>query len=980
MKVPDPARWAVLSPQLDELLDLEPDARVKRLAALRAQDRQLADELTALLAGPESPGGARFLAQTAFHEAPSLAGQRLGAYTLEAPLGQGGTGTVWQARRDDGRFEGAVAIKLLHLSLLGQAGAERFSREGSILARLTHPNIARLLDAGLTDGGQPYLVIELVRGERLDRHCQARGLSVDQRLALFSDVTAAVAHAHSHLVIHRDIKPSNIMVTPDGVVKLLDFGIAKLVAADVDGDGGGGGGGSGSGGLASPSTDLTREWGRAMTPEYAAPEQLRGEAVTTATDVYALGVLLYELLSGQLPGQSPKRGTGAARPLSTAMFGDAVSVRPSLTVSDPALRRRLSGDLDTIILRAMKLDIAERYPTVSAMRDDLARHLSGHPVLARADSTVYRVRKFVGRHKAACAVVAGVALALLGGAYAQVAVLLALAAGTLLALWQAKLAREQASLARAAQQRAEAVKKFIASIFTEATPREGVGGVVTAIDLLTSAMGRVETELSASPAVAGELGVLMARSCSQLGDPQLGTRAVNAALPRLQAAFGPCHALTLNARSLQLEAANHAGDYDAAQAMAGPLLADLRKVLPAHAELLMNALRRTSYVMAKRQDAAASFAPLHEAIAVGEAHLGPAHAETLETIGLLSNTFIHFGRYTEALGAAELAMQRARESVGSQRPHTLLASVERWYADALVRVGRPKQAEAVARQVVIDQRALDGEVTLRVVNAMTAHSVTLLGLGRVTQAIALSREVVAQHARLFETATVDTAAFQARLAACLLPTRRTAEVESILDAEAALWTVLPNQATHTRLRRERVRALARAWHGDAAGAQTLIDTHEAEMRAAVPLEWLRLARVRALNLRMQMRWVDAIASAQEAVARCDADEVKGNVLAQDRAHALTELGLSLLGHGDTAAADTQLTLAEAQYALSQVEPSVLVTDALIGRGRLHLLAGRADQALACFEVAERCWAEAHPGSVWHAEAQAHVNNARQALR
>ena len=975
MKVPDPQRWAVLSPKLDELLDLEPTARAKRLTALRAQDTELADELTALLAGPESPGGARFLAQTAFHEAPSLAGQRLGAYVLEAPLGQGGTGTVWRARRDDGRFEGAVAVKLLHLSLLGQAGAERFSREGSILARLTHPNIARLLDAGLTDGGQPYLVLELVRGERLDRHCQARGLNVDQRLELFSDVLAAVAHAHSHLVIHRDIKPSNIMVTPDGGVKLLDFGIAKLIAGD-----GGVGGGGGSNSSASPSTELTREWGRAMTPEYAAPEQLRGEAVTTATDVYALGVLLYELLSGQLPGQSPRRASAAARPLSTALLSDAVSVRPSLTVSDPALRRRLSGDLDTIILRAMKLDMAERYPTVSAMRDDLARHRSGHPVLARADSTVYRVRKFVGRHKAACAVLAGVALALLGGAYAQVAVLLALAAGTLLAFWQAKLAREQANLARAAQQRAEAVKQFVASIFTEAKPREGLGGVVTAIDLLTSAMGRVETELSASPAVAGELGVLIARSCSQLGDCQLGARAVNAALPRLQAAFGSHHALTLQARSLQLEAYNHVGDFDAAQAVAGPLVSDLRNLLPAHAEMLVDALRRTSYVMAKRQDAAASFAPLHEAIQVGEAHLGPAHAETLETIGLLSNTCNHFGLYAQALDAAETAMQRARESVGALRPHTLLANVERWYADALVRTGRPQQAEAVARQVVIDQRALDGEVTLRVVNAMTAHSVTLLGLGRVTEAVALSCEVLAQHARLFKTATVDTAAFQARLSLCLLPTRRSAQVEAALNTEEAMWTVLPGQATSTRLRRERVRALARAWNGDAAGAQALIDTHEASMRTAVPLEWLRLARVRALNLRLQKRWVEAITAAQEAVARCDAEEVKGSVLAQDRAHAHTELGLSLLGQGDAAAAEAQLALAEQQYALSQVEPSVLVTDALLGRGRLHLLAGHAAEALVCFEVAERCWAEAHPDSVWHAEATAHANEARQALR
>ena len=956
MNVPDPQRWAVLSPLLDELLELPADARPTRLAALRVQDAALADELAALLAGPDSTRGGRFMAGTALRETPSLAGQRLGAYTLEAPLGQGGTGTVWRARRDDGRFEGAVAIKLLHLSLLGQAGAERFSREGNILARLTHPNIARLLDAGLTDAGQPYLVIELVRGERLDRHCDMQGLGVDQRLALFGDVLAAVAHAHSHLVIHRDIKPSNIMVTPEGVVKLLDFGIAKLVEDE---------------GALAESTDLTCEWGRALTPEYAAPEQLRGEAVTTATDVYALGVLLYELLSGRLPYPGRRRSaTGVPAPLS-----EAAPVRPSLTVADPALRRRLGGDLDTIALRAMKPEAAERYPTVSAMRDDLSRHLSGHPVLARADSWAYRARKFVGRNRAGCAVVAGVGLALLGGAYAQVAVLLALAAGTLVALWLARAARVQADAARDAQRRAEAVKQFIASIFTEATPREGEGGIVSAADLLTSATVRIEAELAANPAVAGELGVLIAQSCSKLGELTLGRRAVEAALPRCRQAFGAQHELTLRGRVLQLEALNQNSLHDEARRLVVPLLADLRGALPAQVEVFIEALREASYFHAKCQDDVASFAALHEAIAVGEAHLGPAHEETLYTLGMLSNTLKHFGRYADSLAAAATAVQRARQTLGTARPNTVLTGLERWYADALIANGRPADAEAVARQVVVDQRALDHTVTIRVVSAMTTHSLALAGLGRTTEAVALAREVVAQQAALVQTATVDTAHFAYRLAQCLLPTRRLDEIEAELARDESLWPALGNEATVVRLRRQRLRALVCAWRGDAGAAQQLIDAADEPLRAGAPVEWMRLARARVINLRMQRRWAEAIAAAHDAVARCDAP----GTLALDRANARTELGLALLGHGDAAGADAQITLAEQEFDLAEVvSESVLRSDALLARGRIHLLAGRAADALPCFERAERGWAEVNPGSVWHAQAQEGLAEARRA--
>ena len=390
MTLPDAERWKRLSPLLDGLLDLEPEARAARLAALRGEDPELAAELAALIADAERAEGTRFLAGRAAApepdgaEAASLAGQRIGAYVLEAPLGQGGTGTVWRGRRADGRFEGAVAVKLLHLSLVGRTGALRFEREGMVLARLSHPHIAHLLDAGVEAGSQPYLVLELVEGERIDRHCDARQLGVAERVALFRVVLEAVAHAHRHLVIHRDIKPGNILVDHEGSVKLLDFGIAKLLQGD---DG------------AVPPGDLTGDGMRALTPDYAAPEQLRGEEVTTATDVYALGVLLYQLLTGRHPTAPPHatpadaiRATLDTDPerLSTAVTttGDVPAeaiarIADARDTSPARLKRQLGGDLENIVAKALRKVQAERYPTVDAFAEDLRRWAAGEPVSAR---------------------------------------------------------------------------------------------------------------------------------------------------------------------------------------------------------------------------------------------------------------------------------------------------------------------------------------------------------------------------------------------------------------------------------------------------------------------------------------------------------------------------------------------------------------------------------------------------------------------
>jgi serine/threonine protein kinase/tetratricopeptide (TPR) repeat protein len=390
----DAPRWQRLSPWLDQVLDLPTEQRAAWLDDLAGRDAALATELRALLAGSTAGDAAQVLHASAPALAMSTwAGRRIGAYTLLEPLGEGGMGSVWLAKRSDGRFEGRAAVKLLHAGLVQRALAERFRREGAILARLAHPHIARLVDAGLTDEGQPFLVLEHVAGERIDRWCDARQMDLRSRIALFAQVLQAVQHAHAQLVVHRDLKPANVMVDDAGAVKLLDFGIAKL----IDDEG------------AAESTELTRDAGRVLTPLYAAPEQTRGDSITIVTDVYALGLLLYLLLTGQHPrvdarGQHAK---AAELPLASRVVADGerrsaddLQAAASARNTTPArLAHALAGDLDNILAKALRPEPAERYATAAAFADDLQRHLDGHTVSARPDSWAYRTSRFVGRHK-----------------------------------------------------------------------------------------------------------------------------------------------------------------------------------------------------------------------------------------------------------------------------------------------------------------------------------------------------------------------------------------------------------------------------------------------------------------------------------------------------------------------------------------------------------------------------------------------------
>jgi serine/threonine-protein kinase len=433
----DAARWSRISPLLDDLLEREPQQRRDYLDALRAQDAELADAVEALLEHDTALDREGFLcgAPALPAEAVSLAGQRVGAYRIVRAIGQGGMGTVWLAARDDGRFEGLAAVKFLNLALLGEGGAERFAREGRILGRLAHPNIARLIDAGVAPAGQPYLVLEYVEGAPLDRHCDARALDTTARIELFLQVLDAVSHAHRNLVLHRDLKPSNILVDANGRAKLLDFGVAKLLQ---------------EGEPAASATELTRLAGRAFTPEYAAPEQIQGGDVTTATDVYALGVLLYVLLGGRHPTE-PEATTPVDRlravvdvppPRLSAVAqrtsGDIARMRAT---TPAALAHRLRGDLENIAAKALRKSPAERYATVDALADDLRRYLRQQPVSARADTLGYRASKFVRRHRVPAALAALATIALIAGV-----------AGT---ITEARRATAHAAVAEAQRQRAD---------------------------------------------------------------------------------------------------------------------------------------------------------------------------------------------------------------------------------------------------------------------------------------------------------------------------------------------------------------------------------------------------------------------------------------------------------------------------------------------------------------------------------------------
>jgi eukaryotic-like serine/threonine-protein kinase len=424
-----PEQWRPFSEYLDQALDLPEAERAAWLAALAQRSPELAAAVADALSQRDRMGYSEFLAQPLLHSSglpagATMIGRHVGPYVIEAEIGRGGMGSVWRARRADDRFETTVAVKFLHASWIGLQGEQRFRSEGQMLGRLDHPNIARLIDAGLLDTMHPYLVLEYVEGEAIDAYCAAKDLNVEARVDLFLGVLAAVGHAHSHLIVHRDIKPSNIFVTRSGTVKLLDFGIAKL--------------------LDDGSAALTKSGGAALTPQFAAPEQLLGKPVTTATDVYSLGLVLYVLLTGKHPVLADS--VSSAHFIHAVLTQDAPQASTIGSMAAP-WRRLLQGDLDNILGKALKKVPAERYASVGAFADDLKRYLTHEPVKACADTATYRLTKFVRRHR--------------GGVLSGLLTVLILCAATITTFLQKLEANRQRDAAQFEARRAESSNDFL---------------------------------------------------------------------------------------------------------------------------------------------------------------------------------------------------------------------------------------------------------------------------------------------------------------------------------------------------------------------------------------------------------------------------------------------------------------------------------------------------------------------------------------
>lgn len=907
---------------IDEGWDLDAAARERWLSTLPPEHVRLKQTLNDMLSrrgGVETDLFAKPLSRAT---ATWVDGSDVGGYRLIREIGLGGMGAVWLAEPSNGVLKRQVALKLPLFAIHNKSLAERFDRERDILASLTHPNIARLYDAGTTPTGQPFMALEYVEGLTITEHCDAQKLSIRDRIALFLQVLGAVQHAHSNLVLHRDLKPSNVLVTPDGQVKLLDFGIAKLISSTD---------------VATEESALTQVGGQALTPDYASPEQISGAVITTASDVYSLGVLAYEMLTETKPYRLQRQNLTT---LGLAIA--AVSVKSaSAAAADPKVKQQLKGDIDAILNKALKKDVVERYPTVGAFAEDIERHLAHLPVQAQPDALGYRLRKFVSRNKLAVVTASVTSLSLI--------------VGLSFSIWQARVAHIEAA-------RAEQVKQFIASILTQAVPRQGVGGVVTATDLLSAAAVRIEKELADSPRVAAELGVLIGESFSAFGEPEKGEAPLRAALARAEREYGRQHLVSIRGKFLLTESVNR---YDLVEAerLLAELIPDALSGLPATAKYAVDALALRSFAFRKRDNKQESYAAMEQAIALGEKYLGLQHETTIHAIGLFSNIAAGFIDVERQWILASEAMRRATLSVGNKRPHWMLTEIERWYADALTAKGRPSDAVMMLRQVLHDQRSLDGAETLRVRNAISRLARALDRVGSV-EALAITREAFAMEARQNLIETEDRSAYGMHLFFTLVNARVVDEAlrldEQMIEVDKRLGINLEHRSFERSIMHARMSAF-RGDHDKALRLAEEIAAKAGDKRAAFQAHaWLAAA----FSARMQRRSSEGVEFSQRAMAISEKNKLPQHLEASINA----ALGNALLEKNDYVGAEKLLIQADALYKLAQVQPSVRTADCIIGLARIHLQAGRAAEAKQLVLPLVTVWQVVNPDSEWHGEA------------
>jgi serine/threonine-protein kinase len=662
---------------LDSVCDGDPSLRrsvESRLAAYAPTDRAAASSPS----GPAAhiPAG------------EDVAGRRVGAYRLVREIGRGGMGVVYLAARADDQYRQEVAIKLMRLGRDTGVARHRFHTERQILADLDHPGIARLLDGGVSEEGLPYLVMEKVDGVPVDQYCEERRLSVPQRLELFLDVCAAVHYAHQRLVVHRDIKPANILVTADGHAKLLDFGIARLLPSDSD-------------------TDQTATVVQLLTPDYASPEQILGGTITTASDVYTLGVLLYRLLTGRHPYGFPTRqphemarvicDVEPERPstLAEALRGDPGGAPAAGAGSQQASRGskaglRLKGDLDNIVLMALRKDPARRYSSVQQFADDIERHLRGLPVIARPATFRYRASKFIARN--------GVAVA------AGILITLSLLSGIVATAWQARAAR----LERA---KSDEIKDFLVDILNYSNPVLNVSGktghATTLTEVLEAAATRLDSEeFSRQPELKAELELIIGRSYNGQGRYDLADKHYQEYLRLTGSRYGGSHPKTHQASAMRAALLFLKGDFPESEKAYRAVLPRLRDQVregSVEAGTLIDALDTFGCLRRSQGDSREAEALFREGLELAAQLPREARRAVGTTRSTLASTLADQGRFEEALQAARQAVAEYMERGQTSSPAygfalTVYGGFLTEKSDFALADARLREAEAIFRR------------------------------------------------------------------------------------------------------------------------------------------------------------------------------------------------------------------------------------------------------------------------------------------
>ena len=850
----EPERWRQIEDLFHAALDCEPGRRSTFLDSACAGDASLRGEIESLLSSydkgsfTETPAFAEGIKLLEENEERSHTGQDIGPYRVIRKIGQGGMGAVYLAARADQAFQKEVAIKLIKRGQDTEDVIQRFRSERQILASLDHPNITRLLDGGTTEDGLPYFVMEYIQGEPIDIYCDSHKLDITHRLMLFQSVCSAVHFAHQHLVIHRDIKPGNILVTSEGVPRLLDFGIAKLLAAE-------------------PSfPDRTITLTRRMTPQSASPEQVRGGNITTASDVYSLGVLLYKLLTGHSPyrlaGRSseeieraiceedPEKPSVVIDRTEESAVGRAItpqSVSETREGAPDKLRRRLRGDLDNTVLMALRKEPQRRYASVQQFSDDIRRHLEGLPVLAHRDTPTYRAAKFVGRHKTG---VAAVAL-----------IFLSLTAGIVGTLRQARIAAAERDRARIEKAKADRINTFLQDMLTfsspsyaSSNPRKDPDAKVS--EVVEQAARRAESELADQPEVLAEMQRTIGAVYYAQGRYDQAEQILRAALEKYTRLYGLDRHETVEAANLLSNVLLRKGsnaeaealflkdiDIERKEAQRGHLdvrtmafvLGDYGSMLDQRGDkategYLREALQYASKLTGKDRafvamlyndlgDVAYRSGDLNESERMGRAALDEyrklpegTYVEMAATLSNLGAVLIKKGSYSQAEPFVREGLELRRKMLGNAHPDTAMSLFR--LSDLLYKQGNYQGAENAARESV---EVFSRGLTTPKDNIYFANPVMALGLalnrtGRSREAEAYLREALEIRTRLLPRGNQLIAASEGALGECLTTQKRYAQAEPLLQRSYATMKAVQGERGPLTLEAlRRLAALYQSW-------------------------------------------------------------------------------------------------------------------------------------------------------------------------